>query len=187
MRRKKSPSLDTVAAHVEAWAKAWPHVSTYQQAAKAISREIGHLAPRQVTQLMVNALVAGLRRDYSITTAYHRRNVLRRILGHLHNFGTPKLQVPRLQSPVARETTATDAQIDALLKLAPPHMRLFILLCWQLALRFAEAQSVTPGCYNAQAHTITITRKGGKHRTIQTTPGVERLLATAQDTARSSN
>jgi len=68
------------------------------------------------------------------------------------------------------------------LRYAPTWQRLFIVLAWQLALRFSETLAVTPRSHNPQAQTLTIRTKGGKVRTIPTTPEVETLLAAAGDT-----
>ncbi len=98
------------------------------------------------------------------------------LLRYLEQHGTPKIKLPKVGTYRQRTNTATREQIDAMLRGAPVHMRLFILLCWQLALRFNEAMHVTPRFWNEESNTITIEVKGGKTRTLPLTPEITSLL-----------
>jgi integrase len=179
MQRKKSPALGQISAHVEALHAAHGPDTNYRQALAQLSEIAGHLEPRQLNPLMAFGLVAGWRHRNAPSTAYHRRNALQRILRHLEKFGAPPIDLPKLRMPKARGITATREEIAQLLTHASPHMRLFILLCWHLALRFSEAFAVSTQAWDRDNHTITVTVKGGGERTIPTTPEVEEMLAVA--------
>jgi integrase len=88
----------------------------------------------------------------------------------------PPLEFPRAPGPKARENTALPDQLAALRAAAPPWLRLFILLCWQTALRFSEAIAVTPRSFNPERNTATIRTKGDKVRTIPLTEEILELI-----------
>jgi integrase len=124
-------------------------------------------------------MLANWKKTLAPWTVYMRARALHSLLIHLRQYGAPKIQLQRLRQPQPRGVTATQEQIDTLLAAARPAMRLFILLCWQLALRYSEALAVTPRTIDATAGTITIPTKGGKSRRIQITPAIAVLLAAA--------
>jgi integrase/recombinase XerC len=135
--------------------------------------------------MMCNAVLASWKASLAPTTVYHRAGVLKRILRTLETYGTSPgcaALLSKIKRGQARPTVATQSQIEALLRHAPAWQRLFILLAWQLALRFAETFAVTPHSFNATRHTLTIRTKGDKVRTIPTTADVETMLAAAGDT-----
>ncbi len=101
---------------------------------------------------------------------------MRRLLKYLETYGAPPLDLPKAPGPRARPNTATPAQLDQLIHAAPPWLRLFILLCWQTALRFSEAYRVTPRSYDPKTHTVAIITKGDKPRVLPLTPEIETLL-----------
>lgn len=128
---------------------------------------------------MAEAIVARLRSRYTPHTAYIRRGVLQRLWTLLAGHGAPLLKLPKIRKPDPRGVTAAPEQIAALERSASPGMRLFILLCWQTALRFSEALAVSPRSYDAEQHTIRVRVKGGKDRIIPVTPEIEDLLRVA--------
>lgn len=178
-RRKKSPALGEITAHAEAWKAQWPNSHGYQLAAQELCESVGHLLPRQLPQLTAHTIVARWKAKYTAGTAWQRRAGLKNFLKYLETYGAPKIELPKLHKPQPRGVIATPAQLDALVQGAPPYMRLFTLLCWQLALRFSEALRVTPASYDPTARTITVTVKGGHQRRIPTTPLVEELITVA--------
>jgi len=95
----------------------------------------------------------------------------------MEKHGAPHIQLPKVKVPQPRPTTATPQQIQTLLSKAPPWLRLFILLCWQTALRSSEAHAVTPRTYDQKTATVSIPTKGGKHRVIPVTEQIQILLA----------
>ncbi len=178
-RRKKSPTLGDIGQILEAWAAAWPPSHVYRQTALALRAEIGHLQPRQLTPLIAGAILIKLRSRYAPMTAYVRRGIIQRLLGVLAHHGAPLLKLPRLRKPEPRGITATPAEIARLEAAATPALRLFLLLCWQLALRRSEALAVTPRSYNPEQHTVSIPTKGAKPRTIPLTADAEELIRVA--------
>lgn len=101
---------------------------------------------------------------------------LRSLLRALQEHGAPQIEIPKVPGPKAREVIAGQTEIDRLLAIAAPWMRLFILLCWQTALRFSEALAVTPRSYDKETQTAAIPTKGGKLRVIPLTEGIVELV-----------
>ncbi len=172
---KKRPGPGTVKDIADAWAKARKD-KLYRQVAGYVIRHAGHLEPRQLTSLIPLAIQADWRKRLSRNTAHTYTCQLRSLLRELHAAGAPRIDVPKVPGTRAREIIATQQEIDAMLAVAPPWLRLFILLCWQTALRFSEALGVTPRSYNEETQTATIRCKGGKLRTIPLTEGIVELI-----------
>ena len=149
--------------------------------ARDLSEVAGHLQPRQLTPFLSAAILARWKQRLAPATTFTRRNVLKRLLRVLDGYGAPGLagQLPRIRKPEPRGVTATPEQISRILAAAPPFLRLFVLLCWQTALRYREAMSAAPANYDAERHLLTIPVKGAKHRTIPVTPEIEALFAAA--------
>lgn len=148
--------------------------------ARELTAIAGTLHPRQLNELLPTALIGVWRRRYARNTASHLRYYLKSLLRFLEPFGAPRITLPKLPPPAARTTIATPAELSALRAAAAPWMRLFLLLCSQLALRFNEAANVSTANWNKEAHTILVRRKGGKLRTLPTSPDIEILLAAAE-------
>lgn len=136
---------------------------------------------------MANALLADWKAKLSASTVYNRRITLKRLLRALQTYGAPDCEtlLPKVKRPEARPTVATPQQLRDLLQAAPTWLRMFILLTWQMGLRFSEAMRVTPASHNAEKQTVTILRKGGSVKTLPTTPDVETMIAAAGDTGGS--
>jgi integrase len=127
---------------------------------------------------MVLGICAEWRKRLAPNTIYTYSCQLRSLLRTLRECGSPPIQIPKTRGPRPRETVATPQDIERLLAAcAPmPWMRLFILLCWQTALRFSEALAVTPRSYDRQSNTAAIRTKGGKIRVIPMTEDIADLL-----------
>jgi integrase len=152
-----------------------PH-KNYLQAVRYINQAVGHLEPRQLNETLVLAVFAPWKKKYAHNTLYNFAGVLRRLLVHLREHGAPKLEVPHVAGPRARPNIGTPEQIHQLVTTAAPWLRLFILLCWQTALRFSEAYRVSPRSYDKATRTISILTKGGKNRVLPVTSDIETLL-----------
>ena len=183
--RKKSPDFATIRQLTEAWAQGYAKGDPRRQACDRFAERFGHLKPRDLTPMLVNALIAEWKAKLAPSTAYHRRRIVAKLLQMMEQFGGAKLadQLPRLRRPQPRTVTASPAEIAALLREAPAWQRLFVTLAWQLGLRHAECYRVTPRSHNREKETVTIQRKGGQTQTLPTTPDVEALLAAAGDTS----
>lgn len=178
--RKKSRPRGQASDLARAWLSSRPH-KNYRQAVSDFSAAVGDLQPRQLTGELVLGLWTNWKARYAHNTLYTFTGVLRRLLVHLREHGAPKLQPPHVSGPRARPNIATPDQLAQLVRAAPPWLRLFILLCWQTALRFSEAWSVTPRSYDQKTQTVSIATKGGKHRVIPIPPDVETLIRPTLD------
>jgi integrase/recombinase XerC len=179
-RRKKSPGAGaTIRSILSLWRQGRSSNSTEVQTANALIQEIGSLYPRQLNAAIVENLWMRWRTRYAASTAYGRRHVLNSILRTLALSGAPAIKAPRMRKPEPRATICDPAKINQLFAAADTSMRLFILLCWHLALRFHEALAVTPLSWSESEQTVTIKTKGGKTRTIPVTPEVETLIRAA--------
>jgi integrase len=125
-----------------------------------------------MTQPAISGIWLGWKSRFSHNTLYAYTLTLKRVLRTLENHGAPHLDIPHVKMPVARPNIATEEQLELLQNHAPPWLRLFILLAWQMALRFSETQRVTPRSYDEKTNTIRILVKGGKERILPVTPAV---------------
>jgi integrase len=152
-----------------------PH-KNYLHVVKKINEVAGGLQPRQLNAAIFVGLWAGWKKTYSHNTLYTFTGILRRLLKHLESYGAPHLLLPHVSGPRARPNIATPEQMQAIVSSAAPWLRLFILLCWQTALRFSEAYRVSPRSYDKTTRTISIMVKGGKNRVLPVTSDIEVLL-----------
>jgi integrase len=173
--RKKRPRFGLVREVAEAWASARKD-KLYRQVAAYLIRAAGDLEPRQLTTFIPLAIQAEWRKRLSRNTLHTYTCQLRSLLRAMHEHGAPKIEIPRVAGTRAREVIATQQEIDAMLAIAPPYLRLFILLCWQTALRFSETFTLTPRSFNKETGTAAIRAKGGKLRTIPLTEGIVELI-----------
>lgn len=104
---------------------------------------------------------------------------LGRILRYLwENHGAPKLDdhVRRYPGLRPRNVTATDDERTAILAAAPSHLRLWLLLCSDLAMRSGTAARIAPEHYDSGHRRLTFTTKYGEKLSLPTTGEIEVLL-----------
>lgn len=90
--------------------------------------------------------------------------------------------VPRVPPPQTRTLTATEAEFNALLAIAKPWMRTFLLLTRSLGLRRAEALAIAPANLQQDDGTIYFRRKlDGESNIPLTTDLVQLFLAHAKN------
>lgn len=96
------------------------------------------------------------------------------------NHGAPKLDahITRYSSVRPRNVTVTDAERSAILTSAPPGMRLWILLCSDLALRSGTAVNLRSSDYDPAREELRFTTKKGARQTLPVTDEVGALLGT---------
>jgi integrase/recombinase XerC len=92
--------------------------------------------------------------------------------------GAPKLDhhVRRYPGLRPRNVTATEEERAAILDAAPPHLRLWILLCSDTAMRSGTAIKIGPEHYDPKRRTLTFTTKYGEALTMPTTADIEAML-----------
>ena len=118
---------------------------------------------------------------YATSTRAYRAKALRQILRWLwENHGAPKLDshVRRYASPRPRNVTVTEQEREALFAAAPPHMRLWLLLCSDLAIRSGTAIALGPRHFNTHTGTLTFTTKYDERLTLPATAEIRALIAT---------
>jgi integrase len=85
--------------------------------------------------------------------------------------------VRRYTTPRPRNVTVTDEERSRLLAAAPPHLRLWLLLCSDLAIRSGTAIALGPAHFDPARRTLTFTTKCDEHLTLPTTAAVEALIS----------
>lgn len=84
----------------------------------------------------------------------------------------------RYPAPRPRNVTVTREEIETLLSRARPHIKLWLLLCSDLAIRSGTASQLSPHHYDKHAGTLTFTTKCDEHLTLPVTAEVRQLLET---------
>ncbi|MGB2590529.1 MAG: tyrosine-type recombinase/integrase [Candidatus Acidiferrum sp.] len=135
------------------------------------------------------AIVARWRQSYAKNTIHNRTKALRRILRELAPLIAAQNLwqcVPKVGPAKPRQQTIAPEQRIALLRRVPQWMRLFILLCADLAFRFAEARTAPLEAYDRERKTLTLKVKGGDTHTLPVTEELRAIIESippGQDTA----
>lgn len=92
--------------------------------------------------------------------------------------GTPKLDkhIRHYLGVRPRNVTATRAEIDALLAAANPGMRVWLLLCSDLAIRSGTAARMAPEHYDPERRTLRFTTKHHAKVTLPVTEEIRELI-----------
>ncbi len=150
------------------------------QAAKRLIAQAGSIQPSRLSQADVTEIDEAIYKgNYAHSTKATYAHSLRQILRWLwEEHGTPKLDqhVRRYQGIRPRNVTASREEIDALLAAAPDHLRLWILLCSDLALRSGTAARLGPRHYYHSNHTLQFTTKANAHLTLPVTQEIRELI-----------
>ncbi len=126
----------------------------------------------EIDQLIRNSKLAS-------STRHLYAKVLRSTLRWLwEHYGAPKLDnsIRKYAAPRPRNVTATDEDRDRMLTLAPPHLRLWLLFCSDLAIRSGTASRLAPEHYDRVRRKLTFTTKYGEKLTLPTTAAIELML-----------
>jgi integrase len=86
-----------------------------------------------------------------------------------------KLRLPTKPRP--RNVRITIEERDLLVESAPPHARVWLLLCSDLAMRSGTAARIAPCHINTTNHTVTFTTKNGATQSLHLTRRLIQLLA----------
>jgi integrase len=84
--------------------------------------------------------------------------------------------VPRHPAARPRSVVATDEEVENLLAHAKPSLKLWLLLCSDLALRSGTAAQARPAHYDAARRELRLTSKKGARLTLPVTAAIEELL-----------
>jgi integrase len=154
------------------------------QISKALIATAGNLAPRKLTAAHVAEVNDQLKSSrYALSTKVTKASALRRILRHLwEHHGSQKLdqQVSTYPGLRPRNVTVTDHEKQLILEAADPHLRLWLLLCSDLALRSTTAANVGPQHYNHDHQLIRISTKMGAKVTLPVTAEIAELIGHCQ-------
>jgi integrase len=114
---------------------------------------------------------------------YSMRLILRTLWEH---HGAPKLDkhVPRYGRVHPRNVTATREEIDAILGAAKDSLRLWLLLCSDLAIRSGTANRLNGDNYDPHSGILRFTSKHHSAQTMPVTDEIKRLLAPLDHHAR---
>jgi integrase/recombinase XerC len=151
------------------------------QAAKALIAQVGALRPQKLSAAHAIEADETIRRStYTAGTKHARANATRQILRWLwENHGAPKLDahIRKYPSPRPRNVRVHDLERAKMLAAAPPHLRLWLLLCSDLAVRSGTALKLNPQNYDPEARLLTFTTKCDEHLTLPATDEIIELLA----------
>jgi hypothetical protein len=94
------------------------------------------------------------------------------------NHGTPKLdeEIRRFPATRPRNVTVEREDIDRLIRSAPRHVKLWLLLCSDLAIRSGTAAVVGPRNYNKETRELAFTTKYGARVTLPVTEELRQII-----------
>ena len=141
--------------------------------------QAGSLPPSRLSAAHVMEAEAQIRQRPALSTRYILASALRRHLRMLwEHHGAPRLdrQVSHYHAPRPRNVTVTDEERAAVLSASPPHLRLWLLFCADLAIRSGTAVRLAAEHYDHRRRTLTFTTKCGEKLTLPTTAEIESLL-----------
>lgn len=149
-------------------------------AARALIAQAGALSPRRLSAAYVAEIDEHIRQSsYTHATKATYATAVRRTLRNLWElYEAPKLDrhirtYPGLRP---RNVTATDEEKARILAAAPDHLRLWILLCSDLAMRSGTAAKIAPRHYDPTRHILAFTTKYGATLTLPTTDAIDALI-----------
>jgi integrase len=152
------------------------------QVAQLLITYAGTLRPSQLTAAHVLEVEDEMRKRYKAPSTKHNRSkALRQILRWLwENWDAPKLDghVRRFAPPRPRNVCVRDDEKARILGAAPPHVKLWLLLCSDLAIRSGTAILIAPEHYNEDKGTLTFKTKCDERLTLPVTEEIAALLAT---------
>lgn len=183
-RKKKPAGPDaTLAQAAAAFWRAYPQTKNWKQVLEEL---LGVTGPTTRTSELSAFHLECLCADWKTRTAQNTYAnyccLLRQFVRwlELHNLARPGLHnashKPRRTGP--RTTIVSYQQREALLNVAPPHLRLFIYLAADLGMRFRAALSITLRHYDQEHQTISFTTKNLTDQTLPVPPDLREFLST---------
>ena len=177
----KTPAEDTVGAILRALQTRRPTDDTTAKAARTIITFAGTKRPHELSAADAYEIDAAIcESGYAHSTRLNRATNVRRLLRWLKDHhGAPDLTnlITRHPGLRPRNVTATDTERAAILAAAPPDIRLWLLLCSDLAMRSGTAQRITSDEYDASREEIRFITKLGEHLTLPVTAEIADAFA----------
>jgi integrase len=134
------------------------------------------LRPSHVTEIDQGIKNSG----FALATKTYKANCLRQILRWLwQEHGAPKLDggTTKYAGLRPRNVTVTEEERSLILEAAPDYLKLWILLCADLALRSGTALIIGPEHYDPARQTLRFVTKKGARQTMPTTDEIDELVA----------
>jgi integrase len=138
----------------------------------------GSLRPSQLTARVVRVVNGHIENSDNHFTRKNRSNAVRWLLRKLENDGAPSLahEVVTVNQPRPRNVTSTEAERQRILTAAPPHLRCWLLLCSDLAIRSGAAARLTPENYDSARRELIFTTKYQARQRLPVTAELAALL-----------
>jgi len=173
---------NTASAIAAALSAAAPPPSHMRQVGRELATELAGVRGR-IPAAAITGIVARWKKDYAPRTIHNHCICLKQLLRAIDaQLGTGLAQfVPKTRRPDSRRTTIEPDELQRMIDLAPPALRLFVLLMSVMGLRFAEAQSASPADFNREKQTLTLTTKGGHRREFPVPDQIAELFSVAPD------
>jgi integrase len=153
---------------------------TEYQAAKRIIAQAGSKKPHEIKASDVIEIDEALRREghTNTTLSTYAASIRSLLLWLWANYGAPKLddQVRHYPGVRPRNVTVTDGEKVCLLNAASAHMRLYILLCSDLAIRSGTAARLMPSNYDADKGVLRFVTKKAETVALPVTEEIRELL-----------
>jgi integrase len=150
-------------------------------AARIITRVAGNVAPTRLSPALVAAIDDSIRAaGWALTTETNVAAATRRLLRHIWEYhGAPKLDYLIAARPAIRPRNrlATQAQVAAMVNGATPALKLWLLLCSELAMRSGTAIRLGPREYNAERREFRFVTKKNAHLTLPATAAIQEMIA----------
>ncbi len=154
--------------------------STNDQAAHLLIAAAGKIPPRKLSiahTLEIDEAIA--RGPYQHSTRCVKSSAVRHLLRWLWEaYGAPKLDehIRHYTGVRPRNVTATREEIDALLNNALPGLKLWILLCSDLAIRSGTASKLSRRNYSTEDQMLRFTTKHSARLTLPVTAEIRELI-----------
>jgi integrase len=138
----------------------------------------GSLLPSQLNARVVRVINGHIENSGNHFTRKNRSNAVRWLLRKLENEGAPSLahEVVTVNQPRPRNVTSTEAERQRILTAAPPHLRCWLLLCSDLAIRSGTAARLTPENYDPARRELIFTTKYQARQRLPVTAELAALL-----------
>ncbi|HXR39038.1 MAG TPA: tyrosine-type recombinase/integrase [Terracidiphilus sp.] len=177
---KKEGADPTLAEILRAAFLGLPRGYQLKTVARALIATAGSLPPRSLSPSHVLEVDQSIAQGgYALATRLYKANCLRQILRWLwENHGAPKLDAhtTRHTGLRPRNVTVTDDERAAILAAAPPYMRMWTLMCSDMAIRSGTAAAIGPDHYDPTRRTLRFTTKKGARQTLPVTGAIQELI-----------